>query len=719
MDAVFLKILNMSLTACWLIFAVLLARLLLKKAPATVRVALWALVGVRLCVPLSFESLLSLIPSAQPIPETITTDAAPAIDSGLPTVNAVVNPILSENFTPDPANSVNPLQLLATGAAILWVVGMAVLLGYAVFSFLRIKRQVRVRMPLGGNAYVCDSIASPFILGIFRPRIYLPSGLDEEATGHILAHERAHLRRRDHWWKPLGYFVLIVHWFNPLVWVAYAILCRDIELACDERVARALDNDGKCAYSRTLLDCGAHRRILTACPLAFGEVGVKTRVKAVLNYKKPAFWLTLVGLLAVAATAVFFLTNPIDDTPDDTSPATGLYRLTEPLAYAAALNPVDHDINWFVDGDNLYYEEQQQSNSFIGELKSLTLTSSNFDSRFPTVKTVTQDSFVWDATTDAATLRSENAYAWRASIDDGTRQYYYLLEQKDGSFITCYASGVDGTDYFNYVCRAEPVKGFCATVTNADSADDFALTVLPDEGSLPNIGDEPLRIETTEGHYLANPYSSPTVAVGDRIWVETGGAKIYTTGGELRFYPYTRYERLGGSQQVVSQADAVAAMTALLNQPENNGFVNANNLYASPSDISLMFVLYDGAGIGRTGDDITAAEQSAGIGTDDIPTWVFDYTDVDNLLREKLGIALDTLSQKNTRGCYQHSLGVFSIGHTDSERFTVAVDSVTADKNGLYTVKYHNADRADGRYYVVTLRKTANGYHFISNLALV
>ncbi len=316
MESVFLKIVNMSLTASWLILAVIALRPLLRRAPKALRCALWALVGVRLLCPFSIESALSLIPSAQPIPETIVTDPNPTINSGLPAVNAVVNPIISESLSPAAGDSVNPLQVWTAIAAVLWLVGIGVLLIYGIVSYLRVKRQVGACLHLRDNVYLCDGLPSPFILGILRPRIYLPTGMDEAATAHILAHEQAHLRRRDHWWKPLGFLLLTVHWFNPLMWVAYILLCRDIELACDERVARTLDEDGKTAYSRTLLACGAHRRVVAACPLAFGEVGVKARVRSVLNYKKPAFWIILAAVIAAVAVAVAFLTNPLATTND-------------------------------------------------------------------------------------------------------------------------------------------------------------------------------------------------------------------------------------------------------------------------------------------------------------------------------------------------------------------------------------------------------------------
>ncbi len=311
MDAVFLKLLNMSIAAGWLILAVVVLRLLLRKAPRWLICLLWVPVGVRLVCPWSIESVLSLIPSAETVPPQSLTATAPAIDSGFYAVDRVVNAVLSPSFYPQPQNSVTPLQVLTFVGALVWVLGIAVMLVYAAVSTLRLRHRVREAACLRENIWVCDSVSTPFILGLLRPRILLPSSLSAADTAHVLAHENAHLRRRDHWWKPLGFLLLAVHWFNPLVWLAYVLLCRDIELACDERVVRGLDANQVKAYSTALLDCSTPRRALSACPLAFGEVGVKHRIKAVLHYRKPAFWLVLLAVVACVATAVCFLTDPI------------------------------------------------------------------------------------------------------------------------------------------------------------------------------------------------------------------------------------------------------------------------------------------------------------------------------------------------------------------------------------------------------------------------
>lgn len=310
MSDLFLKTLNMSIAASWLILAVVLLRFLLKKAPKWIAVLLWGIVALRLVVPFSFESALSLIPSAETFNAHNIQYETPAISSGIPAVNNAVNPVLGETFAPNSVGSINPLYIWTLVVSAIWLVGIAAMLLYAVISYVRVRQSVAERVPYEGNIFLCDYVKSPFILGLVRPKIYLPSSMDEAAMGPVIAHEKAHLARRDHWWKPLGFLILTVHWFNPLCWIAYVLLCRDIELACDEKVIRQMDLDGKKQYSTALLECSVQRRLVTICPLAFGEVGVKERVKNVLNYKKPAFWLIVAAVIACAVVTVCFATNP-------------------------------------------------------------------------------------------------------------------------------------------------------------------------------------------------------------------------------------------------------------------------------------------------------------------------------------------------------------------------------------------------------------------------
>ena len=311
MSAVFLKIMNMSITAGWLILAVVVARLLLKKAPKQIHCLLWGLVAIRLVCPFSLGSVFSLIPSSETIPQDITLQQEPAIDSGITAVNDIINPVIAKSFTPAPADSANPLQIIVSVAAIVWLSGIVVMLAYALVSCVKLKKTVSVCVPAGERILACDEVKTPFILGVFRPVIYVPSSMSGKTLDLVICHETAHLRRRDHWWKPLGYLLLAVYWFNPLCWIAYILLCRDIETACDEKVIRDMDKDDRAAYSQALLDFSFPRRRTAACPLAFGEVGVKERVRGVLNYKKPAFWIILTAFVACIFLAVCLLTDPI------------------------------------------------------------------------------------------------------------------------------------------------------------------------------------------------------------------------------------------------------------------------------------------------------------------------------------------------------------------------------------------------------------------------
>ena len=315
MAAVFLKLLNLSISASWLVLAVLVLRLGSKRSPKWMNVLLWGIVALRLVLPFSIESALSLIPSAETVsPAAVQFAPAPTITSGVSVIDNAVNPSLSEHFAAVPGMSVNPLYVWTEIAGWVWLIGLGAMLLYMLVSYFRLRRRVSVSLPIQENIYLCDAISSPFILGIVKPRIYLPSGLDEVQRQNVLAHERAHLARYDHWWKPLGFALLAVYWFNPLLWLAYALLCRDIELACDERVIRTMDKSAVKTYSTVLLACSMPHKAVISCPLAFGEVGVKERVRNALHYKKPAFWIVAASAIVCIAVAVCFLTNPEHET---------------------------------------------------------------------------------------------------------------------------------------------------------------------------------------------------------------------------------------------------------------------------------------------------------------------------------------------------------------------------------------------------------------------
>ena len=331
MAAVFLKLLNLSISASWLVLAVLVLRLISKRSPKWVNVLLWGIVALRLVLPFSIESALSLIPSAETVsPAAVQFAPAPTITSGVSVIDNAVNPALSEHFAAAPTASVNPLYVWTEIAGWVWLIGLGAMLLYALVSYLRLRRRVSVSLPVQDHIYLCDAISSPFILGVVKPHIYLPSGLDEVQRQNVLSHERAHLTRRDHWWKPLGFALLAVYWFNPVLWLAYTLLCRDIELACDERVIRTMDESAVKTYSTVLLACSMPRKAVITCPLAFGEVGVKERVRNALHYKKPAFWVVAASVAVCVVVAVCFLTNPPTDT--DAAGLVGFHR--EQVTYA-------------------------------------------------------------------------------------------------------------------------------------------------------------------------------------------------------------------------------------------------------------------------------------------------------------------------------------------------------------------------------------------------
>ncbi|MBR6537572.1 MAG: hypothetical protein IKT67_10260 [Lachnospiraceae bacterium] len=324
MEKVFVEVLNMGLTATWVVLAVLAVRALCHKAPKSLIVGLWALVGLRLVCPFLAESILSLIPSAEIVSPEILLAERPSIHTGVTMLNSTVNPYLSEHLAPGysvsgaptPGASANPMQIIAFVASIVWIAGMVIMFAYSITSYLWLRHKVKVSLCYRDNIYFCDGIATPFVFGVIKPRIYLPSGMSEAQMDSVIAHETAHLKRKDHWWKTIAFFLLSVYWFHPLLWISYLLFSRDMERACDERVVREMETEARKNYAEALVACSLQKRMMLACPLAFGEVGVKNRVKSVLNYKKPAFWIVAVTVVAGIAVAICFLTNPISESKE-------------------------------------------------------------------------------------------------------------------------------------------------------------------------------------------------------------------------------------------------------------------------------------------------------------------------------------------------------------------------------------------------------------------
>lgn len=328
MDDVFLKLVNLSISASWLILAVLVLRVVLKKAPKWVMPLLWGVVALRLVCLFSIESALSLIPSAETIPSEIVTETREPVLYEQATLDIVTNPTLPPAAEVPVGVSRQQAQVDFNIYSVLWLAGMAALLVHALVSAEKLKRKLATAILLRDNIYESEFVDSPFVFGVVKPNIYLPMHTDEGTAAYVIAHERAHLARRDHWWKVLGYLVLALHWFNPLVWVAYILFCRDIELACDEKVVKGLDGAARADYSQALLSCAAPKRAVAACPLAFGEGNIKMRVKSALHYKKPAFWVAAAAVLAVVIVAVCFLTNPRSDMDAETLLGTSSGEIT-------------------------------------------------------------------------------------------------------------------------------------------------------------------------------------------------------------------------------------------------------------------------------------------------------------------------------------------------------------------------------------------------------
>ncbi len=310
MSELFLTFVNMSISAGWVVLAVLLLRLILKKSPKWITVLLWGIVAIRLVCPFSIESALSLIPTAETFSPDILIDRTPHIDTGFTISNSLAHSILSDAITPEAEEIVNPLQIIIPILSVVWLLGIIILLIYTSLSYWRLYKKVNTAVLLKDNIYQSENVVSPFVLGVIKPKIYLPFDISEQDMEMVIAHEKAHLKRKDHLWKPFGFILLSLHWFNPIMWLSYKILCKDIELACDEKVAESLSNEQRADYSQALLNCSVNRRMILACPLAFGEVGVEDRVKSVLNYKKPAFWIVVVAIIALTFTGFCSLTNP-------------------------------------------------------------------------------------------------------------------------------------------------------------------------------------------------------------------------------------------------------------------------------------------------------------------------------------------------------------------------------------------------------------------------
>ncbi|NOU78278.1 DUF4825 domain-containing protein [Paenibacillus sp. LMG 31459] len=319
MTNLFVSILNMSITASYVAVAVILARVLLRRAPRIFSYLLWSAVVIRLVIPVSFTSSFSILRLVQPegqggtgamkfVPHNIGTQLQPAVDSGISSTVSFINSFLP---SADPAASANPMQFILWAGSIIWLAGAAVLLLYSVISYLRILRRVRTATLVMDNIFETDQITTPFVCGFVKPRIYLPVGIGAHELFYIVLHEQTHISRRDYLIKPLMYLLVIIHWFNPLMWLSYALMSKDMEMSCDETVVKKLGPQIKGSYSSTLLALSIRRSGgFPGSPLAFGESSVKARIKNILAYRQPASGVVAGSILVIVALIVGCIANP-------------------------------------------------------------------------------------------------------------------------------------------------------------------------------------------------------------------------------------------------------------------------------------------------------------------------------------------------------------------------------------------------------------------------
>lgn len=309
MSEFFLNLVNISIMAGWLIFAIIAIRTIFKSIPKWSLCILWCIVGLRLILPFSIESAFSLIPSVNTI-DTKVDQTRPYIDSGITIVDNNVNDYLGSHYYEGVTVQTNTFDNLLSILTIIWLIGIIALFAYSIISYYKLSKRIAISIPYKNDIYISDEIDTPFIFGIYNPRIYVPSGMEENQMNYVLRHEHTHLTRKDHILKPLGFVLLSIYWFNPMIWIAYHLFCKDIEKACDEKVISQMNDDSKAAYLETLLLCSTNRKLILTCPLAFGEVGVKERVKSIVNYKKPTFWIIGVTIAVCVILGIGFLTNP-------------------------------------------------------------------------------------------------------------------------------------------------------------------------------------------------------------------------------------------------------------------------------------------------------------------------------------------------------------------------------------------------------------------------
>lgn len=486
----FLKIFNMSITASWLVLAIILLRFLLKKAPKWVNCILWGLVGIRLICPFSFESMFSLIPSTEPIPKKIISGPSFEVDFGIEAINDQINDKVIGKYFEGVTVPYKNGETMMTAFTIVWLVGIAVMLAYTLISYIKIYRKVGEAARYEGNIFICDRVDTPFILGIIRPKIFLPSSMSEADRKYVIAHERAHLKRRDHIWKPLGFALLTVYWFNPIIWLAYILLCRDIESACDEKVIKELGSDIKKDYSNALINCSVPRKSIAACPLAFGETGVKGRIKSVLSYKKPAFWIIIIAVIACIAASVCLLTDPRSEESNKIGLATTRYGSDSPDVALKVTEAITEEESTYI---TVSLQNNSEDTLCYGEAIRL---------KHDTGEVGLKDGYAWDSVLYIIKPGGSRTLTCSLNCFDLSKDGNYRLEKE------FYFKGADDIKYTAFVeFKLGEQMGFVQTMYEGDKIvyeNGSYSSVLYTDGTLPKFA------VTRDMHLGTNDWPSPS-----------------------------------------------------------------------------------------------------------------------------------------------------------------------------------------------------------------
>ena len=551
MNELFLKILNMSISASWLICVIFILRVIFKKAPKWMYMILWGIVAIRLVCPFSIESVLSMIPKTETVSPDIISNPYDAVHTGINAVNTAINPIIAETAQQAVAPGINMLNIYISLFTTVWVGGIFVMLLYMLISCLRIRKSVDTAVLLKDNIYQSDGVGSPFVLGIIKPKIYLPFNINDESINHIIAHEQMHIKRRDHWWKPFGFLLLCIYWFNPLMWIGYALLCRDIELACDEEVIKKFDNIQRADYSSSLLSYSANRRKITACPLAFGESDVKKRVKSILNYKKPSFWIVIAGIVVCSAVCVCFLTNPPDENKAVLDPFPNYYSVNEVIyddgrysfGYTEQNAPfynLTKEYGLRVARDVLQDSSQEYWVSEQGKFQNVVLSYENFDKYF-----IYDDSGWLNGQYSPDNIRKNTKEAWRLDVENSENGvFYYVISTNDGSVFLSYGySENEGDTSIRWLFELEKMQYVTCNVVTDMGQSTVVPVFYPDSFDF-DYNDLPCaEIENSAELIIEPNWDTDTLVIGEDYYKNNNGStqierKNYTLqkNGDKKFH---------------------------------------------------------------------------------------------------------------------------------------------------------------------------------------